>query len=389
MKQTDNSIKFSDVTLVISNIKNNIITTIPCHKYVLSNSSYLLGDIISVMSEKENELNLYVNDDEESSDIVNILNFVYGISDTISLDCIKSIIKSQFNTAASWILKNKLQDVKPEEVEDLYILVTKQNLWNSDKNSYRNPVLEHLFNIWTNFNNTKTYNSFVYSIDSISLLDLIKYYKEQNKCHDIISILVIKWIFYQKDSKAVLKNSEKLVDEIDFNLLSRSMRRNWLNNLSIMGVEIMKKENNKIIELLLEKNIKTSYVFDLTEVSVKRIFDADQIDNIQYTIPLDNTFYSLEIRYTDNKFSAKLNDLNRYNLEGVDVDVDVDININVIANNYPHWVHITGSYRSLPNVEDTLYQNYPREQFNNVNEDAILYHDTSIIKIITSVFLKN
>lgn len=388
MKQNENNVQFSDIVLIISNIKNNIITRIPCHKYMLSNSSYLFKDIISVISDEEKEFNLYVNDDEESSDIVHIINFIYGTHDYVPLDCIKTIIKSQFNTAASWILKNKLHDVKPEDVEDLYILVTKKNLWELDTNNYRQPVLEHLFNIWTNFNGTKCYNGFVMNIDSFSLLALIKSYKQHNKCHDIISILVIKYIFYNRDNIEVLKRSEKIVEEIDFKFLSKSLRRNWLNNLNLMGYNIMKKENDKIIELLLTKNTH-SYSFDSNDMMVKRIFDADDIDNIYVSIPIENTFYNLEIKYTDNKFSAKLNDLNRYSLEGVEVDVIADININIIANNYPHWVHITGNFKSLPVVEDTLYHHYPREQFNNVNEDDIMYHDTTIIKIITTVFLKN
>ena len=386
MSALTNTTEFSDLDVVIIDTSSNTTIKRPCHKYILSKSSHLFKDIISVMNVDDPVMNVYVNDKDEMFKVMDLLSFVYDSKKSICLECIDVILKYQINAAADWLLQNKLSEIEScTDIENLCILATNKCLWrsNCDDHMHIRPILLHLFISWCDFNNTKRNDDIIRNIGFEALFELIKYYKEQNKCHDILSVLVIKWVLFHEGST----NNIKLVDEINFKCLSKSMRRHWMKSLHKMGESIMKHENEKIIELLTRK-IPNVFKFDSVDLKTKTMFDFSEIDDVYILIPINDTFYNMEIRYFDNKFVVKLNDLNRYNLEGVEMNVDVDVKINVIANNYPHWLRITGALTSFPTVVSELTYVYDRVNFDNANEDDIIYQDANIVKIITDVLLK-
>lgn len=385
--------KYTDVTILALDLYGNSYKSY-CHKIILARSSMLLDDLISLLTEEENNtLTLYLSNKSELDKFKQAIEFIYdkGEIDTSCIDC---ILKHQFHTCAYWLLKNKISDIENlDDIENLYSLVCKENLWSSIslEEKFRFDVIKHIFSRWGNFLLPfENLNKRLVNLSFNDVCKLIGLYKEENQCLDILSIFIIKWLI--KNNKSLnLSSLAFLTNEINLIYLSRPFRKYWVSNLYLLGPELLDSESEKIIELMINKQ-SHSFKYDNINGASNILLSTEECLNTNYYINIENTFYNVNIKYKDGMFIVVLNSLKRYQEENVNMNILADININITHNHNSNWVHISGVFSTFP-LKDTLVHNYDLSFLNNDNDndganDNYLLDNDDVVRINTNYFLK-
>lgn len=379
--------KYSDITIVVGDLYGNIYNY-KSHRIILARASVLFDDLISLMStEEDNKLNMYLSNKEELDKFIQVIDFIYDKGE-IDNSCIDCILKHQFHACAYWLLKYKLDEIDNlNDIENLYSLIYRVNLWNGlimtdNDNEIGYDIVRDIFKRWCDF--LKPFENFktrMFKMPLQYLIKMIEEYKTENKCLDIISIFIIKWIQFNND-KNDYQMLKQLLREVNCTLLSKPIRKYWLMNIHTFGDKLLDFECNKILDLMSS----TKHIFQFDDLcsnsyNIFSIHDINDVNNIQFYLNLESTFYTISIKYDNGIFSAKLNSLDRYNEEGVNFSINADININLTFNDNTHWVHITGVYRTEPFV-DTLTQTF---NFQLLEEELNQYDS---IRVNSNAFLK-
>lgn len=385
--------KYTDITILALDLYGNSYKS-HCHKIILVRSSMLLDDLISLLTEEENNtLTLYLSNKTELDKFKQVIEFIYdrGEIDTSCIDC---ILKHQFHTCAFWLLKYKITDIENlDDIENLYSLVCKENLWNSMslEEQFRFDVIKHIFLRWCNFLLPfEDMNKRLVNLSFNDVCKLISLYKEETQCIDILVIFITKWLI--KNNKSLnLASLAFITNEINLLYLSRPFRKYWVSNLYLLGPELLDSESEKIIELMINKQPHT-FKYDSINCASNIVLSREECLNMYYYINIENTFYNINIKYKDGMFIIVLNSLKRYQQEKISMNIIVDININLTHNHNSNWVHISGMFSTFP-FKDTLVHNYDlsflgNDNDNDNNGDNYLVDNDDIVRINTNCFLK-